>query len=284
MTPALSCSALGAYPPFPEFVALAGRHGFHAIEFSIDWAIDLAKHTSWAGVRALLTESRVTAGCMYLPVDFRLPETEYRAAFAELANKVNAASQIGCERTATWIPSSTDEDPAEFRKLAVKRVRQVAARLADSDMRLGVEWVGPKTKWTGPTAMGKNPFIHTLAGMLELIDEIDSPEGNVGLLVDSFHWFTAHHTASDLLALTNDQVVHVHINDAPDKPADEQIDNERLLPGDGIIDLKTFLSCLKKIGYDGILAVESFNNSPTTLEEDAARTAAACRKVMALID
>jgi len=283
MTPALSCNALGAYPPFSEFVSLASRHRFNAVEFSIDWAIDLAKITSWANVRELLTENHVIAGCMYLPVDFRAPEAEYRKALGQLSLKARDAAQIGCERTATWLPSSTDADHAEFLGLATKRFREIAQILADHDMRLGLEWVGPKTTWSGPTAAGKNPFIHTLPAMLDLIADINSPEGNVGLLVDSFHWFTAHHTASDLMALTNDQVVHVHINDAPNKPADDQIDNERLLPGEGIIDLKTFLSCLKAIGYDGVLAVESFNNSPTTLEEDAERAAAACRKVMALI-
>ena len=44
----------------------------------------------------------------------------------------------------------------------------------------------------------------------------------------------------------------VHANDAPEgRAVDEQIDSERCLPGEtGLIDIVTFLTCLKRIGYD----------------------------------
>jgi sugar phosphate isomerase/epimerase len=148
--------------------------------------------------------------------------------------------------------------------------------LGDYGIRFGIEWVGTKSLRTM-----KHDFIHTIPGALELIGAIG--ESNVGLLFDSFHWYTSKATIDDILALHADQVVLVHIDDAPDKPVEEQIDNERLLPGEGIIDLKSMLNALKQIGYDSFISVETFSKELPLLppKEVAMRTKSAVDKVLA---
>ena len=45
----------------------------------------------------------------------------------------------------------------------------------------------------------------------------------------------------------------MQVNDSPDLPPEKIRDNERLLPGEGVIDLAGFFQALKKIGYtDGV--------------------------------
>src|SRR5205085_3386577 len=76
----------------------------------------------------------------------------------------------------------------------------------------------------------KYAFIHTIAGALELGERIGT--GNTGLLLDCWHWYTSHSTREDLARLRTEQVVYVHVNDAPPgRDIDEQIDNQRLPPG-----------------------------------------------------
>ena len=73
-------------------------------------------------------------------------------------------------------------------------------------------------------------FIHSMDGMLGLAHAIGT--GNVGLLLDCWHWYTGLGTVSDLMALTAEDVVHVHVNDAPaGVDVADQIDNKRALPG-----------------------------------------------------
>ena len=88
---------------------------------------------------------------------------------------------------------------------------------------------------------------------------------------------------AEIEALTNEQVVHVHLNDAPNRSLDDQQDFERLAPGEGIIDLAGFLGALKKIGYDGYLGVEIFSKELTALsnEDAAARAKAGYDAIMA---
>jgi sugar phosphate isomerase/epimerase len=143
--------------------------------------------------------------------------------------------------------------------LASQRICSVAEILSDYNISLALEFVGPETCRVGATAHGPTAYIHSLGQVLDFIEELDTPNDNVGLLLDSFHWYTSRGTIENLLMLTSDKVVHVHINDAPDVPINKQMNFERLLPGEGIIDLNGFLKTLAYIGYTGFVAVETFN-------------------------
>ena len=98
--------------------------------------------------------------------------------------------------------------------------------------------------------------------------------GNMGLLFDSFHWYTSHGSAQDIAALRNEDIVLVHLNDGiAGRGPDEQIDGERALPGEtGVIDLTVFLQGLQALGYDGPVVVEPFSKRVKAMEPlDAAR-------------
>ena len=149
------------------------------------------------------------------------------------------------------------------------------------DSGSGLEYVGPKTLWSSK----KYPFIHTMPEAQELISAIDVK--GVGLILDSWHWYTAHESKADILALTNDEIVAVDLNDAPaGLQIDEQIDQKRELPmSTGVIDLSSFLNALNQIRYDGPVRAEPFNaelrNMPA--EQAVQSTATAMKKAFALI-
>jgi sugar phosphate isomerase/epimerase len=143
--------------------------------------------------------------------------------------------------------------------------------LAEHDCRLGLEFVGPRTLRQGH----QHEFISTMDGMLDLCQDIGT--GNVGLLFDSFHWYTSHGNTDDIARLSDALVVDVHINDgAAGRGPDEQVDNERALPGEtGVIDLTAFLQGLQAIGYTGPVTPEPFSKKLRELSpEDAIRTTA----------
>ena len=66
----------------------------------------------------------------------------------------------------------------------------------------------------------------------------------------------------------------MHLADAPKLPPVEIRDNERLLPGEGVIDWAGFLRALKKIGYEDGLSLEVFGRGLKDMPvEEAARLA-----------
>jgi len=85
---------------------------------------------------------------------------------------------------------------------------------------------------------------------------------NIGLLLDSWHWYHAGATVSDILAAGKSRIVTVHVSDAPKAPPEEVRDNSRLLPGEGIIDFVGFFQALARIGYEDGISAEVIGRIP----------------------
>jgi sugar phosphate isomerase/epimerase len=274
----LNLGAIGVKATLAESIDYARRYGFVGIDFSITEAVALSEKVGVEGVRALFEDAGVFPGSWGFPVNYRQDEASWRDGLMLLPQQAEFALELGCTRTSTWIlPASDERNFHENFTFHVNRLRPAAQILADYGCRFGLEFIGPKTLRTPR----KYNFVHTMDGMLALCAATGT--GNVGLLLDVWHLYTSHGTLDDARKLTRDDVVTVHINDAPAGIAiDEQIDNVRALPGEtGIIDIKGFLEALQAIGYDGPVTAEPFSQRLRALppEEAVRETAAAMNKV-----
>jgi sugar phosphate isomerase/epimerase len=272
---------VGVGLPFPRLVEVASAAGFESVAPD---AGDLGSLDD-EGLARLL-ESMEAKGLVFgaagLPVEFRRDAEAFRSGMGALPAFADALQRAGVTRVGTWLMPKHDELTylANFNRHA-DRLREVASVLGDRGLRFGLEYVGPRTMWTA----ARHPFVHSMAEALELIDAIGRE--NVGLVLDSWHWYTAGETAGDILALSNDQVVACDLNDAPAGiPVGEQIDQVRELPAStGVIDVKTFLDALVAIGYDGPVRAEPFNATLNAMgdEEAIEAVARAMRRAFAKI-
>jgi sugar phosphate isomerase/epimerase len=253
----LGTGALGIRASLAESLELAKAAGFQGVSVSMPEASALVEERSVDYVKGLFQDAGLRMGNWGLPIKWQASEDEFQRELEKLWGFAALGQALGCTRVDTWIlPFSEDRPFDENFAFHVRRFRPIAEILRDHGCRLGLEFVGPKTMRAGK----KHAFICTMAGILDLCDAIGT--GNVGLLLDAFHWYTSHGSIGDLQGLTADQVVTVHINDAPTGvPVDEQIDNVRCLPGEtGVIDLVGFLRALDKIGYQGPVMPEPFSD------------------------
>jgi sugar phosphate isomerase/epimerase len=204
-----------------------------------------------------------------LPVNWRGKDNEYYESLSRLPELAKLAADLGCYRCNTFLPGWSDERTfKENWDFHVKRFRPIAEILKDYGHSLGLEFIGPRTS----RAPHKYGFIYTMDGMLALSAAIGT--GNVGLLLDTWHWYTCRATLDDLKQLSKDDVVYVHINDAPTGiDADNQIDSVRCLPAEtGVIPLGEFMRILDAIGYDGPVTAEPFSQKVRQMAPaDAAR-------------
>ncbi len=95
--------------------------------------------------------------------------------------------------------------------------------------------------------------INTPALAAETVDGIEA----VDLVLDSCHWHASGSQPLDSYPV--DRLALVHLNDAPDKPLREIEDEDRVLPGEGVIKLTTLLADLKARKYTGPWSLETFN-------------------------
>ncbi|MGQ4664743.1 sugar phosphate isomerase/epimerase family protein [Metabacillus halosaccharovorans] len=243
----LTKAGLGSFADDKQFIELASEYSFQSVDLD---AKDLIEVYGLIGAKEILQVNNIHLGAIGLPVEWRSSHEEFTKDLVNLASAAKAAQDLGCTRCCTYILPSTDVKSAQFMSLAVKRLRICAEILGSYDVRLGLEYVGPhhlRNTW-------KNPFIWTQEETLQLIDAIGLP--NVGLLLDSYHWYTTGLSSEDLSNLNEQQIIHVHINDAADLPVEGLKDNDRLYTGEGVIDLHLFLKSIKETGYSGPISQE----------------------------
>lgn len=278
----LRCGAIGVRADLPEAIRLAHQYGFESVEPSAPFLARLSDAES-ADLVADLKAKGLVWGAAGLPVNFRTDDSKFQHDLKQLPGLARALRRAGVTRVGTWLSPAHDSLTyrANFKQHA-RRLREVAKILGDCGVRFGLEYVGPKTSWT----RGRYSFVHTMEQTKELLAEIG--QDNVGFVLDSWHWYTAGETEADLLTLTNRDVVACDLNDAPAGiPVEEQMDLSRELPcATGVIDLAAFLGALVKIGYDGPVRAEPFNQKLREMdnEEATAATAAAMKKAFALVE
>ncbi|ADU32003.1 sugar phosphate isomerase/epimerase family protein [Evansella cellulosilytica] len=250
MLKGLTSAGLGEFKDINSFIKLASRYGFQAIDTDSEAIKCFIESEGTAGAKLFLQEHHIEIVAMNLPVEWRESEEQFRNDLPKLVEAAKSAFDVGCKACTTYILPSTDYHSAQFMAVATRRLRTCAQILHNYGIRLGLEFVGPhhlRTAW-------KNPFIWDLQQTLDFIEAIG--EKNVGLLIDAYHCYTTNLSNESLTKLSADQIVHVHINDAKDIPVHELLDNDRLFPGEGVIDLSGFLRALKAAGYKGAVSQE----------------------------
>lgn len=277
----LDCGSIGVKATQPEAVNHAIKFGFEAVTADSGWLAS-ASPAQRDELLARMKQAGLVWGQAGLPVDFRRGEEDFQKGLRGLPERARALQQAGASRVTTWIAPASDElTYLENFRLHARRLRAVAEVLGDQGCRLGLEYVGPKTSWSAR----RFPFIHTLREARELIAEIGRP--NVGLVLDSWHWYTAGESVEDLRTLRASDVISIDLNDAPAGCArDEQKDLERELPlATGVIPLADFLNTLNALGCDAPARCEPFNAALRALPPDQAlaATIAAMKKAFALI-
>ncbi|MGO2718753.1 MAG: sugar phosphate isomerase/epimerase family protein [Brachybacterium tyrofermentans] len=254
----LSAGALGLPLDHTTSIDLAARHGFGGVDPDLGHFRTLGGTAAVAEHAAAVQEKGLEWGMAGLPVPLDAPAAEFRQALVDLPESLELLRAAGVTRVGTWMrPMHDDLDYLRNWRLHVSRLALVAELLADAGLRIGLEYIGPKTFWSTE----RYPFIHSLREARELI--ADSGATNVGIILDSYHWYTAGESAEDLAGLTDADIVSVDINDArADRERDQQQDLDRRLPYDtGVIDLAGFMGAVHAAGYTGPVKVEPFMKS-----------------------
>ncbi len=239
-----------------ETIDLAAATGFDGVWFDIREAKALADEHGVDYVKDLFASKGVRPGGWGAPVRWQ-DDANRDADIEALKPLAELGVALGNPYTTTGIMPANNDRPFDAQYAWVlERLTPFAQALNESGIRLGIEFITPKTIRDRFTY----EFIYTMPEMLRL--GRDTGVGNVGVLFDVWHHYCAHGTLEDLNHITKDDVQVVHVNDAPAGiPIDEQIDNQRLLPMEsGVIPAPAMIAKLAELGFDGPVIAEPFND------------------------
>jgi 2-keto-myo-inositol isomerase len=245
-------------------IRVASAAGFDYLEI---WAAKLRKYFNYGGTTAQLKRLFEDSGLPPYSINsiesitFR-DEAGRTRLEAECDELCRVAAEIGCPYIVV-VPSPLP--PGRSREQVIDEsinVLETLGRTADDHgVALAFEFLGQQ-----------DCSVTTLELADEIVRRLARP--NVGLVLDSFHFYAGASSLDSLHALDPERLFIFHINDAEDLPRAELEDRHRLLPGLGILPLREIVGGLRRIGYDRVASVEIFRpeyweRDPEQLARDA---------------
>ena len=229
--------------PLLEKIRVAGEAGYHGIEL---WAVELYEHVGRGGeisdVEKALADHGLVVPCFIAVRNWgETSGWEYKLAMDEARRRFELAARLGA-------PLMVCTPPME--------------RPGTSGLAQGYRDLLQIGRETGVRAVLE--YISFFASLNQVADTVavldECGETDACLIIDAFHNWNSTTTFEDLRALAPDRIVHYHVNDAASGiPSGSQKDPDRVMIGDGVIDLRGELSILKEKGYDRWLSLELFN-------------------------
>ena len=185
----------------------------------------------------LIASSELAVECFHAS-DVLLPNLRANAENARLISELGGSAMIvhtdGPEQVTA---GSLDPIARAFLDLA--------EATEDLDVNIAVEF-------------NASPVVKSLQSGVRMAQKADHPR--VGVLFDTAHYHVTPTKLSDINEESVKWIKHVHLNDMPDTPADlTHRDFDRVLPGEGVLDLPEIISALERNGYEGYFSIEMFS-------------------------
>ena len=240
----------------PTDIEAARSAGFDYVEI---WAAKLRaylKQNSTTDLKGLFHQANIEPLSINSieHITFR-DAASYEAIKEECAELSRVAAEIGCP-TIVVVPGRFPQDGAsklEIVEESVRVLRELSNIATKHDVSLAFEFLGQP-----------DCTVQTLSLAHGIVQAVDRP--NVGLIIDTFHFYAGGSSLEAIETLDADLVQVLHINDAEDRPRSELQDSHRLLPGLGILPLNDIIKALRTVGYDRVTSVEIFR--PEYWEQD----------------
>ena len=186
---------------------------------------------------SVVASSQLEVMCFGSP-DARMPNLRANAENAQLIRELGADKMI----------VGTD-GPEQNSVEALDAVAGAMWNLAGATEDVGVD-IAIEFNWS--------PLIKSIQSAVRVAEIADHPR--VGVLFDTAHYHVTPTKLRDVNESTVRYIKHVHLNDMPDTPADlTHRDFDRVLPGEGVIDLPEIISALERNGYEGYFSIEMFS-------------------------
>lgn len=245
MTVCLNTSTIKPQPML-EKIRLTAEAGFEAIEL---WINDIYEYIGQGGevrdIEHALADHGLTVPSMISARSWgEAIEVEYPIAVDEVKRRLELTTRMG----APWLVCSPPRLDCPL--------SQITDRYG-ALLELAREMGGAKPTFEYISFFGS---VFRLDQAWQVVQDVDDPDAT--LIVDAFHNWNSGSTLEMLQAIPAEKISHYHIDDAdPNIPAREQTDPDRVMIGEGAIDLASELRVLHEIGYRGFVSLELFNHA-----------------------
>lgn len=231
-----------------EFLEISARAGFEGVELRMPHIDAYLETHTFADLRGELDRRNLRVFTINSIENSTLqtPEGE-KKILAEVEKFARYAAELSCPWLVICPGNCPDDTPWD--EIVTASGKQLA-KIAD------VAWkhrVGVSFEFLGfPGCSVKTP-----SGAWAVVKEAN--RGNLGITVDVANFHSGRGLLQEIAALPHGAVAVYHVNDVRDMKPENAGAYDRVMPGDGVAPVAEVTRELKRIGYNGIAAVEIFN-------------------------
>lgn len=228
-------------------IEAAHQAGYAAIELWHDEVDEyLAQGGKLSDVRHMLDDAGLMlASMIYLAGWFETTGTEHEAGLRECRRRMEQAAALGAAICVAGPPTGRADHA-----LGIAHYRELLELGDQIGVVPAIEFLGFVDEF------------HSLEDAVEVLRATGHPAARV--VVDPFHLYRGGSgmEALDKCQLRASEIGILHFNDAPsDLPRETQHDKDRVMPGEGCLDLRQYLRFARDAGYRGPLSLELFSES-----------------------
>ncbi|MDI3507900.1 MAG: 2-keto-myo-inositol isomerase [Clostridiales bacterium] len=226
---------------------LCEKAGYELIEIRLDKLRDYLKDHTVDDLAAFFAKSGIKPYAFNALefITFR-DEKGYNEIKENLKFLCDVGDKINCKKIVV-VPTFDvgNYTKAQIKEETVRALNDLAGYAEPHGFKLAFEFVGYP-----------NCSVNTFGQAYNIVKAVN--RDSVGIVLDCFHFHAMGSRIEDLEKADPKKIFIFHIDDAEDLPIGALRDNNRLWPGEGVIDLDAILSTLKKIGYNEMASVELF--------------------------
>ncbi len=245
MIPTLSqvCSLPSSFDVDVAEYAAGGCRSLEAWLTKLEQALQL---TDVAGLTGLLHEH-----------DIKIPVASYQGGLFQAANagfdeswKTYEQRLVLCAQMQIGTLVVSGDIREELSQSVIDRTLQRMQRIAETAAQHGVT--------VAFEFQANATFANNLQTAVSLVDSINHPA--LKICLDLFHFSVGPSKLADLQQLTTANLGHVQLCDLADVARELAADRDRILPGDGDLDVQPVMTRMREIGYAGAVSIELLNS------------------------
>lgn len=238
---------LGKNGSLPNDIRLCAQAGFRKIELRKGNVLKYLRNGgSIEQLRSIMREEQVTPVNMCAIEGISFLSKPSMRTLKELADwTFSACKAIGCPCVEVIASFGIDGvSTSDINAETVQALLQLSDLSANYGINLALEFMAVP-----------NSSVKSFDQCLEIIDTVN--RDNVGMLLDTWHFYAAGAKPDDILKMKGSQLFMLHISDCPERLPFTAIRSESYWPGDGVIPLEVILKNLNTIGYNGMCSLEA---------------------------
>jgi len=227
-----------------KFLDEAKAHFTH-VELDI---IKVEESIAKEGITALkksLTDNALTVVSLNAVENYPiLTEREMTKSLGRCTEVIELSNSLDCD-TVVVNPNEVGAGQRTIGERFDEFMIQTTKIAEDHNVRVGFEYVSYDDR--------------VVNSLKQSINGLTKWNGDIGLVLDVFHMYRSGEKISEIPPMDRRKLWIFHINDAPNIPIPQVRDSDRVMPLEGIIDLREYITQLRAMSFDGPVSVELFS-------------------------